>query len=86
MHLAPTAALPLGYLIAIGSWVGFGSYPWLLVRVSSSSLCAYAYVNPVIAVLLGTLGLDEPFTARTATGSVVILLAVVVDQTATEAH
>jgi drug/metabolite transporter (DMT)-like permease len=43
----------LGYLITIGSIVGFGSYIWLLQHAPISLVATYAYVNPIVAVLLG---------------------------------
>lgn len=64
------------YLVVFGSLVGFAAYAWLL-RVAKTSLVAtYAYVNPVIAVLLGWAFLSEPVTARTLIAGLVIVGAV----------
>ncbi|HEX6208028.1 MAG TPA: EamA family transporter [Actinomycetota bacterium] len=66
----------VAYLVVFGSLVGFAAYAWLL-RVAKTSLVAtYAYVNPVIAVLLGWAFLREPVTARTLVAGVVIVGAV----------
>ena len=68
----------LAYLIAIGSWVGFTSYLWLL-RVARTSLVAtYAYVTPVGAVLLGWLLLDESLSIRTVVAGAIIVIAVAI--------
>ena len=64
------------YLVVIGSWVGFTAYIWLLAHVPAAKAATYAYVNPVIALLLGWWLLDEPVTARIAAGSAIIVVAV----------
>lgn len=67
----------LGYLIIFGSIVGFTAYGWLLANVPVSTAATYAYVNPVVAVLLGAWILHEPLTPRTVVATVVIVGAVV---------
>ena len=52
----------LGYLVLFGSIVAFSAYAWLLHNAPLSLVATYAYVNPVVAVLLGALILDEPLT------------------------
>ena len=47
--------IAIWYLILFGSLIGYFCYMWLLTRVSSNALGTYAYVNPVVAVLLGSL-------------------------------
>jgi drug/metabolite transporter (DMT)-like permease len=71
-----TSWLALAYLVVFGAWLGFGSYAFLLAHVAPERVATYAYVNPVIAVLLGTLVANEPFTLRTALASTLILTAV----------
>lgn len=67
----------LVYLIIFGSLIGFTSYSWLL-RVASPSLAStYAYVNPVVAVLLGWALAGEVLTLRTLVAATVIISAVV---------
>jgi drug/metabolite transporter (DMT)-like permease len=67
----------LGYLILFGSLVAFTAYSWLL-RVTPPSLAAtYAYVNPVVAVLLGWAFAGEHFGPRTMMAAAVIVAAVV---------
>jgi drug/metabolite transporter (DMT)-like permease len=70
--------IALAYLIAIGSWVGFTSYVWLLRNARTSLVSTYAYVNPVVAVFLGWLVLDETITVRTVVAGAIIVLAVAI--------
>ena len=70
--------LALTYLITIGSWVGYTSYVWLLRNARTSLVSTYAYVNPVVAVFLGWLILDETITIRTFVAGAIILTAVAI--------
>jgi len=63
----------LAYLFAVGSLVGFVAYIYALGHLRTSFVSLYAYVNPVVAVILGTLILDEPFGWRLV-GSIAIIL------------
>jgi drug/metabolite transporter (DMT)-like permease len=71
------SVLALVYLIAIGSLVGFSAYVWLLRNAPTSLVGTYAYVNPVVAVALGTLVLGESLGARVLLGGGAILAAVI---------
>jgi drug/metabolite transporter (DMT)-like permease len=75
-HVAFTARTgsALFYLFAVGSLVGFVAYIYALGHLSTSFVSLYAYVNPVVAVILGTLILGEPFGWRLI-GSIAIILA-----------
>ncbi|MBA3329758.1 MAG: EamA family transporter [Actinobacteria bacterium] len=64
------------YLILFGSLLAFSAYAWLLRSTRTSLVATYAYVNPVVAVALGSAVLDEAITARTLAGGAVILAAV----------
>jgi drug/metabolite transporter (DMT)-like permease len=68
--------LGLGYLIVFGSWVAFSAYVWLLRVTRTSLVSTYAYVNPIVAVVLGWLILAEPVTLRTLVAGLVILVGV----------
>ena len=68
--------LGLLYLIVFGSWVGFTAYLWLLRVARTSLVSTYAYVNPVVAVFLGWLILDETITIRTLVAGAVIVASV----------
>lgn len=67
----------LVYLITFGSLIGFVSYGWLLHNAPISLTSTYAYVNPVVAVLLGSLFADEVLNARTAVATAIIIGSVV---------
>jgi drug/metabolite transporter (DMT)-like permease len=71
------AWLALLYLIVAGSIVGFTAYVWLLHHESPTKVGTYAYVNPVVAVLLGYFAGGEPLGARTIAGSLCVLASVV---------
>jgi drug/metabolite transporter (DMT)-like permease len=75
-HLTPRAAASLAWLIVAGSLVGYSAYMWLLHNVPAAKVATYAYVNPVIAVALGWLILDEPLGWRMVAGTAVILCGV----------
>ena len=66
----------VSYLIVFGSWVGFTAYLWLLRVARTSLVSTYAYVNPVVAVFLGWLILDETITIRTLVAGAVIVASV----------
>lgn len=64
------------YLIIIGSFVGYTSYIYALAHLPVSFVSTYAYVNPVIALFLGWLVLDEKITTVITLGAVIILAGV----------
>jgi drug/metabolite transporter (DMT)-like permease len=64
------------YLIAFGSILAFTAYQWLLRNTRTSLVATYAYVNPVVAVALGWVWLDESITGRTLLAGAIILVAV----------
>jgi drug/metabolite transporter (DMT)-like permease len=67
----------LVYLILIGSLVGFGSYVWLLQNAPISLVATYAYVNPIVAVLLGNWLGDEPLEPRIWIATAIIIGSVI---------
>ncbi|MEA2661301.1 MAG: hypothetical protein QOH08_873 [Chloroflexota bacterium] len=80
-HLEPAAwstesLLALAYLVVFGSLVGFTTYSWLLQHAPVTLVATYAYVNPVIAVVLGAVVLAEPITPPTIIGAAIIVAAV----------
>jgi drug/metabolite transporter (DMT)-like permease len=68
--------LALAYLVLVGSLVGFTAYTWLLGNAPISLVSTYAYVNPVVAVFLGVLVVDEHVTTQIIVGGAVILVGV----------
>lgn len=70
------AWLAWGYLVLFGSILAFTSYVTALRTLPTRIVMTYAYVNPVLAVLLGWVILDEMVTAWTVAGSIFVLLGV----------
>jgi len=70
--------LALLYLIVAGSIVAFTAYVWLIHHESPTKVGTYAYVNPVVAVLLGHYLGGEALGLRTALGTIFVLISVVV--------
>lgn len=68
----------LVYLIVAGSIIGFTAYVWLIHHESPTKVATYAYVNPVVAVLVGYFLGGEVVGARTFLGSLLVLISVVV--------
>ena len=68
----------VGYLIVFGSIIGFSAYTWLLHHVRPALAGSYAYVNPVIAVVLGGWFANERFSATDLGAMAVVLAGVVV--------
>jgi drug/metabolite transporter (DMT)-like permease len=72
------------YLVVFGSIVGYTAYIYALKYLPISTVSLYAYVNPVIAVLLGSMFLDEPFTARLVFASLLVFGGVAIVKSATQ--
>jgi drug/metabolite transporter (DMT)-like permease len=64
------------YLVVVGSIVAFSAYSWLLAHAPISKVSTYAYVNPVIAVLLGAVFLSEDVAVATLAGMALVLASV----------
>lgn len=74
------AALAAGYLTVFGSVVAFSAFAYLAKVWSPTRMSTYAYLNPLVAVLLGCCFLREPFGPRLVLGMAVILLSVALVQ------
>ena len=75
-HPSSVSMLSLGsfvYLVIIGAVVGYTAYIWLLRHCDPAKVATYAYVNPVVAVLLGTLFAGETVTVRTLIAAALII-------------
>jgi drug/metabolite transporter (DMT)-like permease len=70
------SVVALAYLVVFGSWLAFTAYAWLLQNAPIAKVSTYAYVNPVVAIVLGVLILDEVVTPITAVGAAIIVVAV----------
>jgi drug/metabolite transporter (DMT)-like permease len=64
------------YLIVLGSILALNAYLWLLTRVPAQKVTTYALVNPVVALLLGALFLDEKITSLAVTAAALVLIGV----------
>jgi len=76
--ISTASLVALGYLIVFGSMLAYTSYAWLLRNAPLSLISTHAYVNPVVAVALGTLFLHEPLRPRTIVAAAIILVAVAI--------
>jgi drug/metabolite transporter (DMT)-like permease len=63
--------------VVVGSLVAFSTFVWLLKHSTPARVSTYAYVNPVVAVILGWWLADEPVSGRTIAAAVLIVAAVV---------
>jgi len=82
MAVSSEAWLALLYLIVAGSIVGFTAYVWLIHHESPTKVGTYAYVNPLVAVLVGYFLGGEALGLRTVLGTLFVLISVVVITTA----
>ena len=73
--MAPSSASlwAVVYLVVVGSFIGFPAYVYALKHLPVATVSTYAYVNPVIAVVLGWLVRGEPFSARIVVAGAVVL-------------
>ena len=73
LTFTPRTAGALAYLTFIGAVGGFSAYAYALKHLPVATVSLYAYINPVIAVILGTVVLDEPMNARMAVSAGIVL-------------
>jgi drug/metabolite transporter (DMT)-like permease len=81
-RVTPESVLAIVYLVIFGSMLAYTAYGWLRRNAPLSLVGTYAYVNPIVAVGLGTLFLGESISARTVIAAAVILVAVAIIVTA----
>jgi drug/metabolite transporter (DMT)-like permease len=79
--ITSNSLLGLGYLILFGSLIAFAAYTWLLGVAPTPLVSTYAYVNPLVAIILGNLIANEPITPRIIFAALVIVGAVVLINT-----
>jgi drug/metabolite transporter (DMT)-like permease len=80
--ISKASAAGMLYLVTFGSLIGFTSYIWLLDKVSPARLGTYAYVNPIVAVLLGWAIAGERLSIRTGVAAAIVICAVALITTA----
>jgi drug/metabolite transporter (DMT)-like permease len=73
---SPASIVALLYLITFGSLLAYTAYTWLLQHAPISRVATYAYVNPVVAVFLGAVILNEQITPSVAIGALLIVASV----------
>jgi drug/metabolite transporter (DMT)-like permease len=76
-NIAPSSWIGLAYLIMFGSMIGYVAYTWLLRQAPISLVSTYAYVNPVVAILLGAWIGHEVLNARTILAALIIISSVI---------
>jgi drug/metabolite transporter (DMT)-like permease len=76
LHASAQSWLALGYMTVLGSLVGFTAYSWLLRNARPVVATSYAYVNPILAVLIGSLLSGEPLGITTVVANALIVGAV----------
>jgi drug/metabolite transporter (DMT)-like permease len=74
--VSTSSLIGLAYLIVFGSLIAYTAYTWLLQHAPITRVSTYAYVNPVVAVSLGAIILDEEITPAIAFGAVLIVASV----------
>jgi drug/metabolite transporter (DMT)-like permease len=72
------ALIALGYLVVFGSVLAYTAYTWLLQHTSVSKVATYAFVNPVVAIILGALLLHEEINVTMLAGAAMIVVAVAI--------
>lgn len=75
-HLPLEAWLSVGYLVLVGSVIAFGAYVFALKRLPAALVTVHAYINPIVALIIGSIMLDERLTANIALGTIATLLGV----------
>jgi drug/metabolite transporter (DMT)-like permease len=81
-QISTGSALAVGYLVVFGSLLGFSAYSWLLRTAHPSRVATYAFVNPVVAMILGSTFAGERISMRTLTAAAIILAGVIIVITA----
>lgn len=78
LHFTTRSLVAMAYLVLVGSALGYTAYVHAVTHLPISTVSLYAYVNPLIAVALGTLLLGEPFSARIVIASALVLTGIAV--------
>jgi drug/metabolite transporter (DMT)-like permease len=76
LTFTPRTAGALAYLTFVGAIGGFSAYAYALKHLPVATVSLYAYINPIIAVVLGTLVLQEPFNARMFLAALVVFVGI----------
>jgi drug/metabolite transporter (DMT)-like permease len=77
VRMTPQTYAAIAYLILMGSFVGYSAYVWLIQHAPPTLTATYAYVNPVVAIFLGWLLINEKLSQRALVASAIVLVGVV---------
>lgn len=80
LHFSSRSTIALLYLVLFGSLLAYACYAYALKHLPVALVSLYAYINPVIAVVLGVLLLGEAFSARMGVGAAIVLMGVAIVQ------
>jgi drug/metabolite transporter (DMT)-like permease len=75
--ISPAAAAAIAYQLVAGSLIAFTAYEWLIKRVPATKVTSHAYVNPVVALVIGHELGQEPIGGRTIAGCALVLASTV---------
>ena len=75
-HWTTTAFTGIAYLVVFGSWIGYSAYIYLLEHVPTPKVATYAYINPIVALILGALILHERVDGFMLAGTAIIIASV----------
>ena len=76
--LTPRTVAAELYLVVFGSLIAYSAYLYALEHLPIATVSLYAYINPIIAVLLGSLVAAEPFTPRVLVAAALVLTGVTI--------
>jgi drug/metabolite transporter (DMT)-like permease len=77
-HFSGRSIFGFFYLVTFGSVIGYTAYVWLLDNAPLGTVATYAYVNPIVAIILGAIVLDESITLTIAIGATLVLACVAI--------
>jgi len=80
LHFTLNSLLAILYLIVFGSIVGYSCYIYILQKWTAAKAGTYAYVNPIVAIMLGALLLGEPITLPVLISMAIVILGIVLVQ------
>jgi drug/metabolite transporter (DMT)-like permease len=80
LHFTQSSILAILYLVVFGSLVGYSCYIYILQKWSSAKAGTYAYVNPIVAIILGGLVLGEPITLPIVISMIIIIIGIILVQ------
>ena len=80
LHFTQNSVLALLYLIVFGSFVGYSSYIYILQKWSAAKAGTYAYVNPIVAIVLGALLLGEKISISVVISMIIVIIGIILVQ------